>query len=225
VKENGLPWLVVPGEGQKTGLYCDQRDNRRYVQRFADGARVLDAFCYHGGFGLHALHGGAEFACFADASADALEMVRSNGKHQGVDDDRYQCVQGDLFEMLRKNAVPGGLESYNLIVLDPPKLAPARRNVQDGLRAYKDLHLSVFRYASAGTRVVTFSCSGAVAPQDFRRAVAWAAADCGRDVAVEDILTQSSDHPVPLSFPEAEYLKGLVIYIRNTPSRDSIRRP
>ncbi len=223
VKENGIPWLVIPGEGQKTGLYCDQRNNRRYVQRFAGNATVLDAFCYHGGFGLHALHAGAKHVCFADSSAEALHMVRSNAENQGVDAGRYRCVEGDLFEMLRKNTVPGGLDSFDLIVLDPPKLVPARRNVQDGLRAYKDLHLSVFRHARAGARIVTFSCSGAVVPRDFRRSVAWAA-DCGRDVVVEDVLTQGSDHPVPLSFPEAEYLKGLVIYIRNDRLCDTIRR-
>ncbi len=224
VLEHGLPWFVFPGGGQKTGFYCDQRENRPRLYPYARNARVLDAFCYHGGFGLHTLHGGARSVCFADRSTDAMNIVRQNAALQKIDAERFECVDGDLFERFRRNDVPGGLESYDLIVLDPPKLVPARKNLTEGLRAYKDLHLSVFRHAKRGARVMTFSCSGAVGLDDFRRTIAWAASDCGRAVVVEDVLTQGADHPVPLAFPEAEYLKGLLLYIRNDRQYGTIRR-
>ncbi|MDA3951429.1 MAG: class I SAM-dependent rRNA methyltransferase [Spirochaeta sp.] len=217
VRENGLPWRVMPGSDQKTGLYCDQRENRSRVAEYAAGSRMLDAFCYHGGFGLTALNGtpdGAAYVCFADRSEPALQTVVGNAALQGVSADRYETVTGDLFTLLREDAVPGGIASYDLIVLDPPKLVPTRQNLADGLRAYKDLHISVLRAMRPDTRLATFSCSGAVSAADFRRAVAWAAGDLRRTVTVEGVMTQAADHPVPLAFPEAEYLKGLMLHVQ-----------
>ncbi|MFW5643395.1 MAG: class I SAM-dependent rRNA methyltransferase [Alkalispirochaeta sp.] len=217
VLENGLPWRVYPWSGQKTGLYCDQRENRAVVAGIvanlsaSGGVRVLDGFCYHGGFGLQSLAAGAQYACFLDSSAEALEIVRENAALQKVPAERYECVRGDLFEALRRDTVPGGIASYDVIVLDPPKLVPSRRAFDDGLRAYKDLNLSVLRYMKPGARLVTFSCSGAVGAADLRRTIAWAASDLGRTVVIEGILSHPPDHPIPLAFPEAEYLKGLVL--------------
>jgi len=219
VLENGLPWLVYPWSGQKTGLYCDQRENRAVVAGIvgslstSGGARVLDGFCYHGGFGLQAHAAGAAFTCFMDSSRDALEIVRENAALQGVPEDRYECIRADLFDALRNDTVPGGIGSYDLIVLDPPKLVPSRRAFDDGLRAYKDLNLSVLRHMKPGARLVTFSCSGAVNAGDLRRTVAWAASDLGRSVVIEGILSHPLDHPIPLAFPEAEYLKGFVLRV------------
>ncbi|SIQ95361.1 SAM-dependent methyltransferase /23S rRNA m(5)C-1962 methyltransferase [Alkalispirochaeta americana] len=213
VEENGLLWHALPEAGQKTGFYCDQRENRRWVGDHARGARVLDAFCYHGGFGLTALAGGASSVVCADSSAAALRLVEANRVLQQAPADRLHVVKGDLFELLRTNAVPQGLESFDLVVLDPPKLVPARQHRDAGLRAYKDLNLAALQGMRSGSRLVTFSCSGAISRDDFRTALAWAAADAGRAVRVEGVLSQGADHPVPLHFPEAEYLKGFVLRV------------
>jgi 23S rRNA (cytosine1962-C5)-methyltransferase len=218
VRENGLPWRVHPGAGQKTGLFCDQRENRRLVAELARGKRVLDAFSYHGGFGLTALAAGAREVCCVDSSASALAMVVANAEEQGIEGSTVRTVQGDFFEMARRPAgdpggVPSGLAHWELIVLDPPKLVPGRRHLDAGLRAYKDLNLSVMRGMAAGALLVTFSCSGAVSREDFQRVLAWAASDAGRTARIVATLGQPADHPVPLSFPEAEYLKGFVVMV------------
>ena len=158
--------------------------------------------------------GGAAYACFADRSESALHTLVGNAALQGVTADRFETVAGDVFTVLREDAVPGGIASYDLIVLDPPKLVPTRQSLDDGLRAYKDLHISVLRAMRPGTRLATFSCSGAVSAADFRRAVAWAAGDLRRTVTVEGVMTQAADHPVPLAFPEAEYLTGLMLHVQ-----------
>ncbi len=211
VQEHGLPWLVVPEEGQKTGYYCDQRDNRSFLRSIAAGMKVLDAFTYHGGFGLNALAGGAQQVVCGDSSRDALHRLEENCSIQNAGP--VETFRADLFESLRRNDVPHGIEHYDIIVLDPPKLVPARQHHEKGLRAYKDLNLSVFRSARAGARVLTFSCSGAVTREDFRTALAWAASDSHRTVRILATLGQPADHPVPLHFPEAEYLKGYLLQI------------
>lgn len=222
--ENGLPWIINPAGGQKTGHYCDQRENRAALARVAaalggegarggKGALVLDAFAYHGGFALTALATGATGAVCLDSSAAALERLRENAALQGVAE-RVETIRGDAFELLRSGHVGDhGLAEFDLIVLDPPKLVTQRRDLESGLRAYKDLNLSVFRAARRGTRVATFSCSGAVSRDDFRRALAWAAKDAGRPVAIEAEFGQPADHPIPLHFPEAEYLTGFLLRV------------
>lgn len=213
IRELGIPWLVERRGGQKTGYYCDQRENRRRLRDLAAGEVVLDAFCYHGGFALSALAGGARRVVCADSSRPALEMVHRQAQLQGQPTAgcELEIFQGDLFQILRDNGVPGGLEQFSLIVLDPPKLVPARHHRDRGMRGYKDLNLAVFRHGAPGTRVMTFSCSGAISRADFRTAVAWAAADARREVRILETLGQPADHPVPLSFPEAEYLKGFLL--------------
>ncbi|POR01516.1 hypothetical protein AU468_08110 [Alkalispirochaeta sphaeroplastigenens] len=213
VEENGLSWYALPGTGQKTGFYCDQHENRRWVAGQARGLRVLDAFCYHGGFGLTALAGGAASVVCADSSASALQLVEANRDLQQAPAERLHTVRGDLFELLRNNALPQGLESFDLVVLDPPKLVPARQHRDAGLRAYKDLNLAALQGMRKGGLLVTFSCSGAISRDDFRTALAWAAADAGKTVRIEGQFTQGPDHPVPLHFPEAEYLKGFALRV------------
>lgn len=213
VRENGLEWLVDPSGGQKTGHYCDQRENRAAVADAAVGARILDCFAYHGGFGLTALSRGAERVVCLDSSAPALTRLVENAAVQGTDD-RVETVRGDAFELLRSGSVGAhAIETFDLIVLDPPKLVAQRRDLENGLRAYKDLNLAVFRAARSGARIATFSCSGAVSREEFRRALAWAAADARRTVVIEREFGQGPDHPVPLHFPEAEYLKGFLLRI------------
>lgn len=214
VRENGLSWYAEPGGGQKTGFYCDQQVNRRRLGELSRGLSVLDGFCYQGGFGLTALSRGAARVTCADSSADALAIVERNRALQGADADRLEIVRGDLFSMLRNNAVgAGSLERYDLVILDPPKLVPARHHRDAGLRAYKDLNMAAMRKMRQGARLATFSCSGAVSRDDFRTALAWAAADAGRVVRIEELFSQGPDHPVPLHFPEAEYLKGFLLRI------------
>lgn len=218
VRENGLSWYVEPGAGQKTGFYCDQRVNRIRVAELARGLTVLDAFCYQGGFGLTALSNGAAHVTFADSSAAALAMVERNQELQGLDREHVRLVRGDVFTMLRNNRIGEesagtGLERFDLVILDPPKLAPARHHREAGLRAYKDLNMAALRHMRSGARLATFSCSGAVSRDDFRTALAWAAADAGRVVRIEELYSQGPDHPVPLHFPEAEYLKGFLLRI------------
>lgn len=213
VEENGLPWLVRPGAGQKTGLFCDQRENRSAVATAARGGAILDLFSYHGGFGLTALAAGATRAVLVDSSADALAHAERNAAAQHVAPDRIAYVHGNCFELARTDAVPGGIASFDSIVIDPPKLAPSKRHLEAGLRAYKDVNLAVFRAARSGATVATFSCSGAVGRDEFRRTLAWAASDAGRTVRVIATLGQPADHPIPLAFPEAEYLKGYLLTV------------
>lgn len=214
LRENGLPWCFDGSGGQKTGFYCDQRENRRLVARLAGGCSVLDAFCYHGGFGLMALHHGAHHVTFADSSRAALALVEQNCSLQEVSPGSMETIRGDLLAMIRNNSVgTGGLDRFDLVVLGPPKLVPARHHRDAGFRAYKDLNLAAMRFMKGGSRLVTFSCSGAVSRDEFRTVLAWAAADSGRVVRIEGVLSQGEDHPVPLHFPDAEYLKGFILRI------------
>lgn len=213
VLENGLRWRVYPGAGQKTGFYCDQRENRARIASCARGRRVLDVFSYHGGFGLTAAAHGAQDVCFIDSSADALALVAENAELQGYPHAALTTIQGDAFTILRENLVPDGIAAWDLVILDPPKLAPARKDVDRAMRAYKDLNLAVIQNAAPGTLLATFSCSGVIDWVSFRRVLGWAAHDAGRTVRIIAVLPQGSDHPVPLSFPEAEYLTGYLLEI------------
>ncbi len=213
VVENGLKWFVEPTSGQKTGHYCDQRENRRIVATEAVGRRVLDLCSYHGGFALTALAHGAREAVCVDSSATALERLKQNASLQGSVAD-VTAVRGDAFAVARRGSIEhNGLTDFDLIVLDPPKLVSQRRELDAGLRAYKDLNLSVMRHARPGAKLATFSCSGAVGRGDFQRVLAWAAKDAGRRVVIERTLSQSCDHPIPLSFPDAEYLTGFLLRV------------
>jgi 23S rRNA (cytosine1962-C5)-methyltransferase len=216
VRENALEWIVLIGAGQKTGHFCDQRENRSRVARRAIGARVLDCFSYHGGFALTALAHGARDAVCVDSSADAVACIREIARLHVVAE-LVTTVRGDVFECMRSGTVAGRrVDSFDLVVLDPPKLVGQRRDLDAGLRAYKDLNVSTMRGMRSGARLATFSCSGAVSREEFRRVLAWAASDLrpdGRRVVIEESYSQPSDHPVPLSFPEAEYLKGFLLRI------------
>ena len=216
VRENDLEWIVDPDAGQKTGHYCDQRENRAALRAYARDAHVLDCFTYHGGFALNALNAGASSAVCLDRSAPALARLTENAKRQGVAG-RITTVRGDAFELLRSGVVGGrALDAFDLVILDPPKLVSHRGDLDAGLRAYKDLNLSVFRGVRQGARVATFSCSGGVSREQFRRTLAWAAADVrrlGRRVSIERSFAHAAAHPIPLHFPEAEYLKGYLLRI------------
>jgi 23S rRNA (cytosine1962-C5)-methyltransferase len=208
VCEGPLRFWVDVHHGHKTGAYLDQRTNRSRVGELAAGRRVLDAFCYTGGFSVHALAGGAASVLAVDASAEALALTSANLELNGLDAERYELAQGNVFELLRGLRDRGS--SFDLIVLDPPKFAATASQRQGAARGYKDINLLAFKLLAPGGLLATFSCSGAVGGELFQSIVAGAALDAGVEAQVVERLGQAPDHPVLLSFPESEYLKGLV---------------
>ena len=205
IREHGCRYLVDVRGGHKTGFYLDQRDNRRLVAGRADGRRVLNLFCYTGAFSIAARRGGAANVVSVDSSAQALEIARMNADLDDVD--AMEWVKADVFAYLRELRDAG--VTFDLIVVDPPKLAASAAQVRRAARGYKDLNWLAFRLLAPGGHLATFSCSGAVDSELFTKVVAGAALDARREVAVVERLGQSSDHPVRLSFPESAYLKGL----------------
>jgi 23S rRNA (cytosine1962-C5)-methyltransferase len=208
IEEHGVRYAVDPGAGHKTGFYLDQRDNRALVRELAAGRDVLDCFCYSGGFSVNAVLGGARSVCAVDSSDEALSMLARNARLNGLPEPAIDAQRGDVFAWLRK--ARDSRRSFDLIVLDPPKLAPTARHAERAARAYKDLNLLGFKLLRPGGVLLTFSCSGGVSVDLFQKIVASAAADAGVDAAFARRLGPGADHPVALAFPEGEYLKGLV---------------
>lgn len=194
--------------GHKTGFYLDQRDNRRWVGELARGREVLNCFAYTGGFAVWALKGGAAHVINVESSAAALEMAARNIALNELDSSKVENVIGDVFHVLRHYR--DARRQFDLIVLDPPKFAESRSQIESASRGYKDINLLAFKLLRPGGLLVTFSCSGLITPDLFQKIVASAALDAGRDAQIIQRLTQAPDHPVALSFPEGEYLKGLV---------------
>jgi 23S rRNA (cytosine1962-C5)-methyltransferase len=211
ILEHGHRFWVDLANGQKTGFYLDQRENRQALARYARGREVLDAFAYSGGFSVYAARAGARSITLLDASSEALELARRNLQLNGHDLSAVMFDQGDVFEMLRLYRDEG--RSFDLIVLDPPKFAPTRRHVDRASRAYKDINLLAIKLLRPGGVLFTFSCSGGVDAGLFQKIVFGASVDAGRDVQVLEWLAQGPDHPVLLSFPESAYLKGLVCHV------------
>ncbi len=209
IEENGLLFGVDLAGGHKTGAYLDQRENRRLFGGFAGGREVLDAFSYTGGFALSALRGGASSVTALDSAAGALAGLARNAARNGLPAERLQAVEGDAFRVLRHLRRDAG-RRFDLIALDPPKLAHNAAQVQRAARAYKDINLLAFKLLRPGGLLFTFSCSGAVSADLFQKIVAGAALDAGVQAQITHRLTQAPDHPVALNFPEGEYLKGLV---------------
>ena len=211
VEESGLNLALSVQHGHKTGFYLDQRDNRALVRGLARGREVLDCFCYTGGFTLNALIGGAHRVSAVDSSADALTTARHNARHNALDDARVEWVDADVFQNLRHLRNTG--RSFSLIVLDPPKFAPTAALAERAARGYKDINLLAFKLLAPGGLLATFSCSGGISRELFHKIVAGAAADAGVDAQILRWLSAAPDHPVALSFPEGEYLKGLLCRI------------
>lgn len=212
VRELGFHYLVDLAHGQKTGFYTDQRDNRRRVAAYGRGQRVLNAFSYTCSFAVHALAVGAPHVTNIDTSQDALEMGERNLRLNGFDPDtQTENLVGDVFTILRDwRANSATAPHFDLIILDPPKFAQSKSNVEQALRGYKEINLSALHLLKPGGILATFSCSGLVASADFYQAVYSAAADARRSLQVIEWLHQGADHPVAASFPEGEYLKGLI---------------
>lgn len=209
VRESGATFAVDVAGGHKTGFYLDQRDSRHLVSTLAAGRDVLDAFSFTGGFAVAAAKGGASSVVRLDSSGPALEMGSANLRRNGFESG--EMIDADAFTELRR--MRDRRASFDMIVLDPPKLAAHAKQVDRATRAYKDINLLACKLMRPGGLLVTFSCSGAVSAELFQKVVAGAALDSGRDVRVIARTTQPADHPVPLAFPEAEYLCGLVCLV------------
>lgn len=208
VKENGICYDVNIAEGQKSGFYCDQRDNRKLVAEYAKGKKVLDCFSYSGGFSLNSFSMGAKEVISVDSSAPALETLKRNIEINGFNHIPHRLVQSDVNKQLRIFREQN--EKFDLIILDPPKYAPSRSALTKASRAYKDLNRMAMLLLEEGGLLATFSCSGAVDISLFKQIIAWAALDAGKEVQFIHQFAQPEDHPVRSSFPEGEYLKGLL---------------
>ena len=209
VHENGNLFHVNWIEGQKTGFFLDQRDNRELVKRYSRGKRVLNLFCYTGGFSVYALSGGAASVDSVDSSAKAIELTEKNIALNGFGEKAHNSFCCDAIDYLHKSE-PG---KYDLIVVDPPAFAKHRDAINNALRAYKRLNAAAIEKVAPGGIIFTYSCSQAIDKQSFALAVFSAAAIAGRRVKIIHRLTQPADHPVNIYHPEGEYLKGLALYI------------
>ena len=209
VLENGRKFLVNWVEGQKTGFFLDQRDNRFRVGALAAGRRVLNLFCYTGGFSIYALAGGASHVDSVDSSQRAMDMVDRNVALNGFSLERHSSYCTDAIDFVK--AAPEG--AYDLIIVDPPAFAKHRGALKNALRAYQRLNAAAIAKVAPGGFVFTFSCSQVVDKEAFALAVFSAAAETGRSVRILDRLNQGADHSVNIYHPEGEYLKGLLLYV------------
>lgn len=207
--ENGLEFYVDWLKGQKTGFFVDQRDNRDLLRRFARGRRVLNMFCYTGGFSVYAIKGGAELVHSVDSSAKAVALTEANVRANFGDDAPHRAFAEDAFKYIAE--MPH--DFYDLVVLDPPAFAKHRGAIKNALRGYQRLNARAMEKMPAGSVLFTFSCSQAISKEQFRLAVFSAAAQTGRRVRILHQLTQPADHPVNIYHPEGEYLKGLILYL------------
>ncbi len=208
ILENGLKFLVDVKRGHKTGFYLDQRENRQKVAELFRAAEILNVFAYTGGFAVYLCAADPNARVInLDASHDALELARENMRlNHG--EDRGEFIEGDAFYVLRQYRDRG--QSFDAIILDPPKFVPTQAQLNAGLRGYKDINLLAFKLLKPGGWLATFSCSGQVSAAMFQKVVFEAATDAKRDAQIVAKLSQSPDHPILLAFPESEYLKGLL---------------
>ena len=208
VIENGIIYNINIAEGQKSGFYCDQRDNREIVASYAKGKNVLDCFCYTGGFTLNSLQNEAKSVTAVDSSVPAIDTLKENIALNNFDASKVTAIASEVNKQLRKFRDEG--ELFDIVVLDPPKFAPSRSALDKASRAYKDLNRLGMLLLNKGGLLATFSCSGAMNMETFKQVLAWAALDAGKQVQFIHQFCQPADHPVRASFPEGEYLKGLL---------------
>ena len=208
--ENGLMFYVDWLRGQKTGFFVDQRENRSLLEKFAKGRKVLNMFCYTGGFSFYAMRGGASLVHSVDSSAKAIELTNRNVQLNFPGDARHQAFCEDAFKYLEG---ADNDNQYDLIILDPPAFAKHRGALHNALKGYTRLNNKAFQMIQPGGILFTFSCSQVVTKDHFRNAVFTAAAQAGRKVRILHQLHQPADHPINIYHPEGEYLKGLVLYV------------
>ncbi len=207
--EYGLNFRVDVEQGQKTGFFLDQRENRQRVRSLAAGREVLDGFSYTGGFAINALAGGAKRVVAVESSKEAIEVARENLAANALDASKVEFVQADVFKQLRTLRDQGA--AFDLVVLDPPKFAPTAAQAKNAARAYKDINLLAFKLLRPGGLLATFSCSGGVDAALFQSIVAGAALDANAEAKIVERFAAAADHPVALEFPEGDYLKGLLL--------------
>ncbi len=207
--ENGLKFQVDLLKGQKTGFFIDQRENRALLEKYAANRKVLNMFCYTGGFSFYAMRGGAELVHSLDSSAKAIELTNQNIELNFPNDNRHQSFIDDGFKFL--DEMPQ--DKYDLIILDPPAFAKHRKNLRNALQGYKRLNAKAIEKIKPGGILFTFSCSQVVTRENFRTTLFSASAIAKREVRILHQLTQPADHPINIYHPEGEYLKGLVLYI------------
>lgn len=207
--ENGLKFNIDWLRGQKTGFFVDQRDNRSLLEHYSKGRKVLNMFCYTGGFSVYAMRGGAELVHSVDSSEKAITLTDANINLNFPGDARHKSFAEDAFKYLDRMQ-PG---DYDLVILDPPAFAKHRSALRNALRGYQKLNFKAMEKLAPGSLLFTFSCSQAVSREQFRLAVFSAAAQCRRKIRILHQLTQPADHPVNIYHPEGEYLKGLVLYV------------
>jgi len=215
VLENNLGFLVDIQQGHKTGFYLDQRENRARLRQaverrvqLVEPPRVLNVFSYTGGFGIYAVAGGAASVTNVDSSAEALRIGWQNLSHNGFASAAVKDIEGNAFEVLRTLYEKG--HKFEIVILDPPKFAFTQKDVQRAARGYKDINMLALNLLERNGLLFTFSCSGAISAELFQKIVFSAAIDVGRNVQIMDRMTQGIDHPVSLTFPEGDYLKGLI---------------
>ena len=206
--ENGLMFYVDWLRGQKTGFFVDQRENRALLERFSAGKKVLNMFCYTGGFSFYAMRGGAKLVHSVDSSAKAIELTNRNVSLNFPGDTRHKAFCEDAFKFLDSSTL-----NYDLIILDPPAFAKHRGALHNALKGYTRLNMKAMQKIQPGGILFTFSCSQVVTKDHFRNAVFTAAAQARRKVRILHQLHQPADHPINIYHPEGEYLKGLVLYV------------
>lgn len=211
VRENGVRYHINIADGQKSGFYCDQRDNREILAAYTKNKEVLDCFCYSGGFTLNSLKNGAKHVTSVDSSALAIETLKHNLGLNNFSEAQHTSIQSDVNKQLRAFKEEG--KTFDVIILDPPKYAPSRSALDRAARAYKDLNRLGMLLLNSGGILATYSCSGAVDLETFKQIIAWAALDAGKEVQIIKQFHQPEDHPVRISFPEGEYLKGLLLRV------------
>ena len=207
--ENGLKFYVDWLRGQKTGFFVDQRENRSLLEQYSRGRRLLNMFCYTGGFSFYAMRGGASLVHSVDSSAKAIELTNRNVTLNFPGDERHQAFCEDAFKFLET----ADRQQYDLVILDPPAFAKHRGALHNALKGYTRLNQKAFQVIQPGGILFTFSCSQVVTKDHFRNAVFTAAAQARRKVRILHQLHQPADHPVNIYHPEGEYLKGLVLYV------------
>ena len=213
MEENGIRFLIDIRNGHKTGYYLDQRDARKRIGELSSDKKVLNCFCYTGGFGLFALKGNASHVYQVDVSKSALKIAKELLIENKLPTAKATHTEADVFQYLRKCRDKG--ETFDLIVLDPPKFVEAKDHLQKGARGYKDINLLAMKLLSPNGMLATFSCSGLMDMSLFQKIIADAASDAKKDMQIVERFGQPADHPISLAFPEGQYLKGLLVQLKS----------
>ncbi|OOE86862.1 23S rRNA methyltransferase [Salinivibrio siamensis] len=212
IEENGVAIEVDITNGHKTGFYLDQRDSREQAVKYMDGKRVLNCFCYTGGFGLYAQKGNAKHVTNVDVSQPALDKAKANAARNGFELTRAEFVNADVFKLLRTYREQG--ERFDVIVMDPPKFAESKSQLTGACRGYKDINMLAMQLLNPGGVLLSYSCSGLMDAGLFQKILADAALDAGKNVQFIERFAQAADHPTHSAYPEGFYLKGFACLVQ-----------